>query len=406
MCGIAGYIGASKKPKTSFELITALFDFLETRGFDASGVWATEHGGKGRVLYHKEPIRSSKFIKDPFWQRLKKIKTDTVLIHARATSSQGGNANVNANNHPFVSVDKRIGMVHNGNIDEAEYLKSKYQTLSQTDSECLLRIYEHGMDSQENPLENISPEITSRLNGIKDIWSHISQGAMAVALGERISYDERGLFLFRNEKRPLWLVDLRDLLGQIFFFSTPDIWSKALLFNPQLQNLCFNSTKLIELPSRQAWYFSLNHSSGHIQDSDIYRFQLKVYDSGKEFEIGSYKEIKPAKADFEIVSNLDEDDEIKTFKKPKGNTTLDEYENDFDLWKKDDNFEVSDLDKFSSIDYEDSCFDIGRITKDIEVTMGNLISEGSMDVERYDSVLQSLNQIKDDLKGTLRLVQN
>jgi len=79
MCGIAGYIGHSKRPKLSFKLITSIFDHLEIRGTDASGVWGTEFGEDGRIIYHKEPIRSSEFIRKPFWYKLKKIKTDMLF---------------------------------------------------------------------------------------------------------------------------------------------------------------------------------------------------------------------------------------------------------------------------------------------------------------------------------------
>ena len=61
MCGLAGYIGSSKKPKISYELATALFDSLEIRGMDASGIWGTEPGN-GSIIYHKEPVNSSRFI--------------------------------------------------------------------------------------------------------------------------------------------------------------------------------------------------------------------------------------------------------------------------------------------------------------------------------------------------------
>jgi len=245
MCGIAGYIGQSKKPKLSFELLTHLFDHLETRGFDASGVWGTESGKNGRVIYHKEPIRSSDFIQKDFWKDLRKVKTNMMLVHARWKSRGNGLAATNANNHPFVSADKRIGMVHNGTLEEYKYLKDRYQILSDTDSEVLLRMFEDGLKDED--------DFDDRLNGIKDIWSVISRGAMAVAFGERVDDDRRFLYLFRNEHRPLWLADLRGLLGQIFFFSSPDIWYRAISGSNELKRVCSGTQNLIEVPTSQIW---------------------------------------------------------------------------------------------------------------------------------------------------------
>ena len=126
MCGIAGFIGLSKKPKASYEIMTSLFDFLEIRGIDASGVWATEVGDDGRVYYQKESIKSSQFVTKKFWKDLQSVKLNLLIAHARATSKGGGHAFVNSNNHPFVSLDRRIGMVHNGTLDEAAFLNKKY----------------------------------------------------------------------------------------------------------------------------------------------------------------------------------------------------------------------------------------------------------------------------------------
>lgn len=410
MCGIAGYIGVSKNPKLSFELITSLFYSIESRGYDASGVWATEHGGKGRVIYHKEPIRSSEFIKKFFWKKIRKINTDMLLVHARATSSKGGSAKFNANNHPFVSLDKRIGMVHNGNIDEADFLKTTYQTISETDSECLLRIYEHGLDDMDNHVKNVPISISSRLSGIKDIWSFISHGAMAVALGERIDDHNRGLFLFRNEKRPLWLADLRKTLGQIFFFSTPEIWHQAVKSSYTLEKICWKSTKLIELPSNQAWYLGLDEQNNSVSHANTYRFKLETKLTGIQYTTGEYKPIKPAQVSLDVITRLDDKDEVKKSKKDLN--TYHSYEEETeDLWKEEQNNYDEDFTNWQDSmncdkNYEDVCFDISKVLKDIETSLHNSICEGSLEANTYISVLEYLNQTKKDLEGTLRLIEH
>ena len=151
--------------------MTGLFEFLELRGTDASGVWASEAGPEGKVYYHKEPIKSSEFIQKDFWKKVRRSKINLLLAHARATSKGNGHAKTNLNNHPFVSSDKRIGMVHNGSIDEAGFLMEKFQCQSDTDSEVILRIFENGLE-EKFEIESLPAKISERIGGIKDVWSH------------------------------------------------------------------------------------------------------------------------------------------------------------------------------------------------------------------------------------------
>lgn len=410
MCGIAGYIGQSKRPKLTFELITNLFDYLELRGTDASGVWGTEPGENGRVIYHKEPIRSSDFIKKNFWLKLRKVRTDMLLVHARATSRGGGSASCNTNNHPFVSQDKRIGMVHNGTIEEADFLKNKYELVSETDSECLLRIFEHGMDCDQNIFDEVPIEVSSRLNGIKDIWSYISTGAMAVALGERFNDDKRSLFLFRNEKRPLWLADLRDVLGQIFFFSSPDIWYRAVASSSNLKKQCWGSQKLIELPSHQVWHFTIDNNNKMATEQNIHKFKLDTTPSDLEFTEDDFKLLKPCKFDLKILTNLKEDEEIRSIEATKiaPCDPVASIDHDEKLWEKpsydfvDEPLWGTGLDRN---DHEELCKKISKLANDINATTQNMTMEGSINDHDYSELLDSLEQTKCDLEGTLQILK-
>jgi glucosamine 6-phosphate synthetase-like amidotransferase/phosphosugar isomerase protein len=406
MCGISGYIGHPKRPKLSYELITSLFDFLETRGTDASGVWGTEFGECGRVIYHKEPIRSSNFIKQEFWKKLRKIKADLLLVHARATSRGGGSAEKNINNHPFVSQDKRIGMVHNGTIEEANFLKYKYETVSETDSECLLRIFEHGIESGRIKIEDVPDHVGARMTGIHDIWSYISTGAMAVAIGERIDEHKRGLFLFRNEKRPLWIADLRELLGQVFFFSSPDIWYKALEGNSELAGIDWGSQKLIELPSNQVWYFTIDEKNRVVIDDNLHKFKLETKSTGVDFQKGEYKSIKSKKINLDIITDLNEQEEINTTIKNKiynppicHNDNLwnnNEYDNNNSHWNE----------NIISNDHEEICEKIIALVKDINIITSNMSLENSINVFDYNQLIESLEQTKCDLEDTLQILKN
>lgn len=407
MCGIAGYIGHSKKPKLTYELITAIFSNLELRGIDASGVWGTEFGEGGRVIYHKEPIRSSEFVKQDFWSKLRKIRTDMLLVHSRATSSHGGDPDCNMNNHPFVSQDKRIGMVHNGTIEEINHLSQKYQRLSRTDSEVLLRIFEHGLD-KDYPIDFMPAHLSTRINGIKDIWSYVSTGAMAVALGERVDDYTKNLFVFRNDKRPLWLADLRNTLGQIYFFSSPDIWYIAIENNNNLKKCCWSSSKLIEIPSSEIWSFTLDYENTEIDQKNIHRFKIESKNTGVEFSKGDFKTIKSSQSDLEVVTELDDGENFNKYTNEKITTNNSAINHDGDLWHREDeemNRDCPDWSDFANkTDHEDTCKKIIKTVQDINTSINNLCLEGSLNSVDYNELLESLEQTKLDLEGTLSMI--
>lgn len=399
-------------------MITNIFDFLELRGTDASGVWATEIGEEGRVVYHKEPIKSSLFIKTQFWNDLRKIKTDMMLVHARATSRGGGSADNNTNNHPFVSQDKRIGMVHNGTIDEVDYLKDKYQMLSETDSECLLRIFEHGMDQEKVQVNGVPDEISQRLSGIRDIWSYINQGAMAVAIGERIDSESRGLFLFRNDKRPIWLADLRQVLGQVFFFSSPDIWYNALSSSESLKDICWGSQKLAELPPNQVWFFGIDKEDNIVTEENLYKFKLEIKHSGREFEKGELKRLKQPQSKIGLITKLNDLDEIMDSHSIKRKREPVPVVND-EPWPidEDDDFQFEfNEENYSetsewydplvqSADHQRLCQKIARTADLIHNEANTLCMERSISTIDYEQLIESLEQTSRDLEGTLQILR-
>lgn len=216
MCGIAGFIGNSKEPDLSYSLISSLFVQAESRGIDASGFWAVT--SNHQIIYHKEPTKSSDFVGQSVWQEVDH-DCSIMLVHARGASVGVGSSLFNANNHPFVSTDQKIALVHNGRIPDEEYhpLYGSYDLESTCDSEVLLKLFESGEGSSN---------ILKKLSGIQNIWRHVVDGHMAVAIGE--FGKTKKLWLFRNEHRTMWSVDLREQLGQIFFFSSDDMWTNSV----------------------------------------------------------------------------------------------------------------------------------------------------------------------------------
>lgn len=231
-----------------------MFANSERRGTDAAGFWGAD---ATKIFYHKEPNAASNFVQTKIWQDIIQYQPEIFLTHARGASKGVGGPEQNYNNHPFVNNSKTIGLIHNGRIADFEYqtLLEKYEVESNCDSEILLRIF-------ENRLEYATLEMpVNRLSGIRDIFSYIHCGHMAVAIGEKTDKG-MSLFLFRNQHRPLWLIDLREQLGQIFFVSEPSIWLDSRPRN-------FRAVGLLELPSNEIWLFQFQ------QEISLYRYYVE-----------------------------------------------------------------------------------------------------------------------------------
>lgn len=276
MCGIVSYIGKSKNPQVSHDLVTSLLRKTEIRGDDATGFWATEdkETPTSPIYFSKEPIKSTQFVNTEMWGLLKDKPINLFLGHCRKSTCRGSE-NVNKNNHPFLSSDRRTALVHNGVIPEYDALRSNYKTMSDCDSEILLRIVETARRYPDeyirNELKTLKvkgnssdliekldetaelPYFTHRLMGLRDIFARINFGAMAVCLGERLEDGTRALWLFRDRDRPLQVVDMRKTLGQIFIVSEKRIWRDAVEATPSAKPFVKGNTPIIEFPAHYIW---------------------------------------------------------------------------------------------------------------------------------------------------------
>jgi hypothetical protein len=203
------------------------------------------------------------------------------LCHARGASTGVGAPSVNKNNHPFLSPNKMTALIHNGRIPDSEYdtLTKKYETHSHCDSEIILRIFEarekQTKDDDLSVFDNGDEQISDRLRGLRNVWSNVVKGHMAVAIAERIDVTNRRLWLFRNTHRPLWLIDLRKYMGQIFFCSTPEIWRNAFnKTNLASQYLKGKKIKMIELPTEEIWVLRVSKEQPVVEDSSLRKFEV------------------------------------------------------------------------------------------------------------------------------------
>lgn len=274
-----------------------MFQNLEIRGKDASGFWGVQN--EGSILYHKEPTKSSVFVNKSIWKEIKNINPNILLCHAREASTGSGLPCDNKNNHPFVNEDLSIALIHNGRVPSNAYkiLKNKYQVHTICDSEILLRIFQGGLICKENEFSNEKEEIRSRLLGIRDIWSKAYDSHMSVAIGE-IANKERRLWLFRNEHRPSYFIDLREQLGQVFFASTPEIWQNSI------NSLSLGFHLAEEIPPEEVILFETNGDS-----IDISRFEVKIEGIQKWSNDGFIEFNKPNFNN--IYTNLNENEECE-----------------------------------------------------------------------------------------------
>jgi glucosamine 6-phosphate synthetase-like amidotransferase/phosphosugar isomerase protein len=399
MCGISGYIGLSKDPKLTYSLATSLFNHLETRGIDAAGVWGVESGSTGSILYHKEPGKSSEFIETDFWKNVERYNPDLLLMHARATSPGVGHAAINKNNHPFVTENKEIGLIHNGNIYEFEFLKNRYEIKSDTDSEVLLRIIESSKEVDGDQI----------IEGLKNIWSVVARGHMAIATGQRVGRGRR-LYLTRNDKRPLWMADLTDVLGQMFFFSSAEIWYAAARDMPKHRNL-LTSQKLTEIPIQEIWHFETTAAQPRMSPKQCKRFRVKI----NEFQPlpqGVSEKIPAVEVKVPVVTAMDSHDNPLSIPKPKVHKPkkvepvrslvqppYSTYPPKKPVCGGDDCFLQSDTSQVDAL-----LTHMEQIIDNIRTTVHNNVLGGMVTQDIYEEILDMLQQTSHDLEGTEAII--
>lgn len=133
MCGIVGYIG----PRQAQDVLLGGLEKLEYRGYDSAGI-AVLNDHKIQVEKHKGELAN-----------LEKAVTEHPLLghigigHTRwATHGQPSDKNA----HPHLGPQGKIGVVHNGIIENYQYLKETYLQghtfKSETDTEVVAHLIE------------------------------------------------------------------------------------------------------------------------------------------------------------------------------------------------------------------------------------------------------------------------
>ena len=154
MCGIVGYVG----PRSATPLLLEGLKRLEYRGYDSAGIAVMN--GKG-LETRKAPGKISE---------LEALVTSTPIVgtlgiaHTRWATHGAPNF---INSHPQMSCDEKIGVVHNGIIENGSALRQALEELghsfrSDTDTEVLAHLIEEVYDGN---LEEAVIEALSRVEG-------------------------------------------------------------------------------------------------------------------------------------------------------------------------------------------------------------------------------------------------
>ena len=154
MCGIVGYVG----PRSATPLLLEGLKRLEYRGYDSAGIAIMN--GKG-LETRKSPGKISE---------LEALVASTPIVgtlgiaHTRWATHGAPNF---INSHPQMSCDEKIGVVHNGIIENGSALRQALEELghsfrSDTDTEVLAHLIEEVYDGN---LEEAVIEALSRVEG-------------------------------------------------------------------------------------------------------------------------------------------------------------------------------------------------------------------------------------------------
>lgn len=116
MCGIAGFSLSSTSKVNARKLAHELLCGIESRGGQASGVAWQSAKGSG---FFKQDVAGSRLSLKTMDKRSR-----VAVLHTRLATH--GSVRVNANNHPVLSPDKTISLVHNGVIYNHDVVRKQF----------------------------------------------------------------------------------------------------------------------------------------------------------------------------------------------------------------------------------------------------------------------------------------
>jgi hypothetical protein len=156
----------------------------------------------------------------------------------------------------------------------------------------------------------------------------------------------------------------------------------------------------MELPPHQIWYFRIDKEDRVVTNETLFKVAVKVSESGREFEKGDYckvmgqaetkLEIAPPEPPKPVSRVYVPDPIIQMPSRPTRRHKRDDCDDDLVCVNRDM--------------HSPTCEKIKQLAEDIMNTAYNLMMEGSMTETKYNDLLESLEQTKCDLEGTLAIL--
>lgn len=145
MCGIMGVSFAPDSTLNRHKMLSVLLSEAEVRGRDSAGYAYVAPGGTG---YYKKAIPGSKL-------HVGKLPADATAFIAHTRMATQGSPKDNDNNHPVLSPNKTITLVHNGVIYNDDDIRGMLgevgKKLPEVDSSVIPAIIEaYGIDATEH----------------------------------------------------------------------------------------------------------------------------------------------------------------------------------------------------------------------------------------------------------------
>ena len=191
MCGISGY---TSDCGVSLKYAISCMKKLESRGYDSCGI-AYRFNNPYDIKLKKVIGSTGALIKSFESEELLDLAPNNFIGHLRWSTC--GKVTVD-NCHPHVSANKLVTLVHNGIIENASELKSKYVLdkllYSDTDTEIAANVIEGKLLNNYSP-DNIHRATYKDLCSIIEKAVSIFKGTYAFAIMIK-GYD--GIFLIRN----------------------------------------------------------------------------------------------------------------------------------------------------------------------------------------------------------------
>jgi predicted glutamine amidotransferase len=305
MCGISGFLTVGEHSEFAKEKFIKILLASQVRGRDATGFAFVKDRD---ILFYKEPVDASVFVKTKVFKTLLKENNPTLVIGHNRAKTQGGAEN-NKNNHPVVS-KLGLALVHNGVISNDREVKEEFnlKTDGEVDTEVILRLVEHFIFKKN----------FKTINAIKASAKKL-RGSMAIAL---LRVDEPGNVYLLSSGNPICLAYHRPT-GTIFWASTRAILEEALFdYKFYFHNLFFSQINkkdfvFKEMEENTGLKLSLGGWVGfEVERPSYYVYRWQNWDEEKTFNVGKTK-VEPVLPQKPIVVEKKENDKfvVETLKK-------------------------------------------------------------------------------------------